>query len=152
MHDDLPDFPPNVPITVNTGPGWWEGVPGLDRSVPIHVDQGRPPLDLIRYLARCTAIACGIHVFGPDVGTQERLKYLLGKKGSPAQIIRDWYYWLAAAESEIDAATRRMTLRILSSQPGLEPGGILHTAEILCEAAPYEPELPDEEPDQKKKR
>lgn len=117
---------------------WWEGVPGLDRHAVLHTDPDSRPLDVIRFLARCSALACGIRVFGPEVATTERVKWLKNQPDAPFMVIREWYYFLAAAESETDAAVRRLTLLRLCNA-GVDPHLILGTLEVLCEAAPYEP-------------
>jgi hypothetical protein len=74
---------------------FWTGVPGLDPSAP--------PLADADLAARCAAMACALHVHGPDAG----LRGIFGKP--PAQKYLDW---LLDASDDVEAWMRRYALRL----------------------------------------
>lgn len=91
---------------------WWAGAYGLDPVIPV---------DDWAAAAQCTAMACGVHVFGVEAGRDERW---LPRKASP---ITRWFAWLAGAVDRPDATRRRLALRLICEQPWEQPD----TEEIL---------------------
>ena len=109
-HDREPEGEPvTLPYARPPGRPFWTGVPGLDPSAPPLAD---PDLS-----ARTAAMACALHVYGPDAG----LRGMFGK--APAQ---KYLEWLLDAPDEVEAWLRRYALRF-----ACEHADVIGAADIL---------------------
>lgn len=97
---------------------WWAGVYGLDPAIPV---------DDWAVAARCTAMACAVRVHGIDAPYRAGLF-----KSSPAA---KWHEWLWRATNPVDAAERRLALRLVCDQAGtVDPDHVLQVAQDLLAA------------------
>jgi len=97
---------------------WWAGVYGLDPAIPV----GDWAI-----AARCTAMACAVRIHGVDAPYRAGLF-----KSSPAT---RWHEWLWKAVTPVDAAARRLALRLVCDQAGtVDPDHVLQVAQDLLAA------------------
>lgn len=114
----------NPPPAPPRGVPWWAGVYGLDPAVTAEA----MGLDVPDWAlaGQCTAMACAVCVFGADAGWREKW---VSRKGSP---VAQFLGWLLEAGEPVDAARRRLALRLACDQTqAMDADGVLEDARRL---------------------
>ena len=121
-----PEEPPvTTPRPRSYGVPWWAGTYGLDPAIPV---------DDWAVAARYTALACAVHVYGPDAAYRTAV-LPFGKKAVPANLrLRAWLLDRSVTTAE-HAERRRFGLRLACEHgTGLEVDDLLHVAQDFADA------------------